>query len=98
MNDAEQREASKVPTIDGQQLRDAVNIHACCQSGVMNLYALNFVHNEKMPPAVMHVAAVRQQLKIPLDHAGHAIRFFNAQSEAVFVEWTSRSIPELAQR
>jgi len=59
MHDAEQREPLKVPDVDGRQLRDAVNIHAGREPRVMDLYALDFVREEKLPPAVMHVAAVR---------------------------------------
>jgi hypothetical protein len=33
--------ASEIADIDGQNLPDAMDIHACCQSGVMDLYALN---------------------------------------------------------
>jgi hypothetical protein len=97
MDDAQQREALKVPDVDGQQLRDAVNVHTGREPGVMNLHALDLVHEEKMPPAVMHVAAVRQQLKIPFDHAGDAIRLVNAQSQPVLVERPGGSIPELAE-
>src|ERR1035438_7200181 len=37
-----------------------MNVHACREPGVMNLYALDFVREEKMPPAVMHVPAAIQ--------------------------------------
>jgi hypothetical protein len=40
MQNAETVEAPEVTDIDGQQLCDAVDIHAGCQSGVMDLHTL----------------------------------------------------------
>jgi hypothetical protein len=87
----------KVPHIDGQQLRDAVNVHARCQTGVVYLRASNLMRHKKPPPAVMHVAAVRQKLKITFDHAGNAIRFGGVQPETVLIQLAGGSVPELAK-
>jgi hypothetical protein len=35
----------EIPDIERQQLRDAVNIHACGQPGVMDLHALDLVRD-----------------------------------------------------
>jgi hypothetical protein len=59
MDGVEPREALKVPDIDGQQLRDPVNVHARGQAGIMYLHTFDFVHDEKVPPTVVHIAAVR---------------------------------------
>ena len=59
MDDAVSLEALKVRGVDGQQLRDAVNIHARGQSRIVDLHSLNFVRDEKPAPTVMHIAAVR---------------------------------------
>ena len=83
MQNAEAVEAPEVTDIDGQQLRDAVDIHAGCQSGVMDLHTLDSMGDKQGPPAVMHVPAVRQKFEIPLDHTGEAVRLGNAQTEAV---------------
>jgi hypothetical protein len=92
MNYAQSLEALKVTDIDRQQLRYSVNIHARGQTGVVNLHPDDFVRDEKAPPKVMHVAAVRQEVEVPLDHASDAIRLINAQSKAVLVERTGGSI------
>jgi hypothetical protein len=43
VENAETVEASEVPDIDGQQLLDAMDIHARRQPGVMDLHALNVI-------------------------------------------------------
>jgi hypothetical protein len=35
-----------------------------------------------MPPTVMHIAAVGQELEISFDHAGDPVGFIDPQSEA----------------
>jgi hypothetical protein len=40
----------------------------------MHLHALDFMIDEQQPPAVVHIMVVRQELKIPFDHARQAIR------------------------
>src|ERR1017187_2478939 len=97
MDRAESFESLEIPDIDGRQLRDAVNVHARSQAGIVDLHALDVVHDEKPPPTIMHVAAVRQKLKIPLDHAGDAVRLGGTQAESIPVKGTSGSIPELAE-
>ena len=86
MENAEIVEAPEVPDIDGQQLPHAMDIHARREPGIMDLHALNIVRDKKLPPAIVDLPAVRQELEIPFDHAGQAIRLGNAQTEAVFVE------------
>jgi hypothetical protein len=44
------------------------------------------VSNEKLTPTVMHVAAVRQELKIALDDAGDTIRLHDAQPKPSLIE------------
>src|ERR1035438_1539760 len=51
----------------------------------------------KPPPTIMHLAAVRQQLEIPFDHAGDAIRLGGTQAEPIAITGTGGSIPELAE-
>ena len=97
MDGEEQREALKVPDVDSQHLRDAVNIHARRDPGIVNLHAPDFLGQEQLPPTVMDIAAFGQQLKIPFDYAGDAVRLANAQSESVPVERTGGSIPKLAR-
>ena len=86
MDYEESVKALKVPDVDGQQVRDAVNIHALSQPSVMDLHALDFVSNKKLTPTVMHVAAVRQELKIALDDAGDTIRLHDAQPKPSLIE------------
>jgi hypothetical protein len=74
MDRAESLESLEIPDIDGRQLRDAVNVHARSQTGIVDLHALDVVRDEKPPPTIMHVAAVREKLKIPFDHARDTIR------------------------
>jgi hypothetical protein len=45
----------------------------------------------------MHVAAVRQKLKIPLNHASDTIRLSGTQAKPISITGTSRSGPELAE-
>jgi hypothetical protein len=86
VENAESFETSKVTDIGRQQFRDAVDIHAGRQPGVMDLHALDAMLDKQGPPAVVDFPAVRQKFEITLDHAGEAIRLGNAQAEAVFVE------------
>jgi hypothetical protein len=44
----------------------------------MYLNALDAVGDEELPPTVMHVAVVRQKLKIPLDYTSDAVRLGGA--------------------
>jgi glyoxylate carboligase len=90
-------EPLKVPNIEGRQLRDAVNIHAGGQAGVMHLHALDVMRYEKPPPTVMDIPAVRQKLEISFDHTCDAIRFGGAQPKPVSIERAGRCIPELAE-
>ncbi len=39
-------ESAEIADIDGQDLSDAMDIHTCRQSGVMDLDALNVVSNK----------------------------------------------------
>ena len=87
MNNANSVKAPEVPNIDGQQLPNAMDIHACRQPGVVDLHTLNVMRDQQRPPAVVHLPTVRQKLEIPLDHSGQAIRLSDAQTEAVLVEW-----------
>jgi hypothetical protein len=52
MNGPESFEPLEVPDIKGQQLRDAVNVHARGQAGVMDLHAFDPVGDEKPPPQI----------------------------------------------
>jgi len=49
----------------------------------MDLHAFDFVRDEKPPPTVMHISAVRQKLEVPFDHAGDAIRLGGAVAATV---------------
>jgi hypothetical protein len=82
MDGTKPREALKVPDVDRQQLRHAMNVHSRSDSGIMDLYASDFLFNQQPPPAVMNLAAVGQQLKISFDYACDAVRLRNAQSES----------------
>src|ERR1039458_8790561 len=53
-------ESLEVPDVDGQELRDAVNVHACRQPRVMHLHTPDCMCDEKPPPTVVHVPAVRR--------------------------------------
>lgn len=50
MDRAESLESLEIPDIDGQQLRNAVNVHARSQAGIVDLHAPDVVHDEKLPP------------------------------------------------
>ena len=63
-----------------------MDIHACRQSGVVDLYTLNIVYNKQGSPAIVDFAAVWQKVEVTLDHAGQAIRLGDGQTEAIFVE------------
>jgi hypothetical protein len=63
----------------------------------MNLYTLHVVHDQERAPAIMNIAAARQELEIPLDHASETFRLGDGEAEAVFVEPTGRSIPEFGE-
>lgn len=80
-------EAPKIPDIDGQQPSDTMDIHARCQAGVMDLHAINVVRHNQGPPAVVDIPTVRQEIEISFDHACQPIRFGDAQTKAVLVEW-----------
>ena len=97
MENAEIVEAPEVADIDGQQLPHAMDIHARREPGIMDLHALDIVRDEKLPPAIVDLPAVRQQLEIPLDHTGQAVRLGDAQTEAVLVERAGGGVPELGQ-
>ena len=97
MDRAESLESLEIPNIDGQQLRYAVNAHARSQAGIVDLHALDVVGDQKSPPTIMHLAAVRQQLEIPFDHAGDPIRLGGAQAEPISITGTSGSVPELTE-
>jgi hypothetical protein len=86
MNHEESVEALKVVDVDGQQMGDAMNVHARGEAGVMDLHALDFVRDQKLTPTIMHVATVRQKLKIALDDAGDTIRLHNAQPKPSLIE------------
>jgi len=58
-----------------------VDEHTRGQSGVVDLNAPDFMVDEKPPPTIVHIMAVRQELKVPFDHAGEAIRLPNTQPE-----------------
>src|SRR5580658_9253074 len=97
MDNAEPREPSKVPHIDCQQLPDAVNVHAGGQAGVVDLHAFDLMCDDKLPPAVMDIAAVRQKFEVPFDYPGDTIRLGDGQSEPVSIKRPGRSVPELGQ-
>jgi len=59
MDRAETLESLEISDIDGQQLRNAVNIHARGQASIVDLHALDVVRDEKLTPTIMDVAAVR---------------------------------------
>jgi len=75
-----------------------MDIHACGQSGVVDLYTLNVVYGKQRPPAIVNFAAIWQKLEVPFDHAGQAVRLGDAQTEAIFVERTGAGVLEFAQR
>src|ERR1022692_2893791 len=81
-------ESLEVPDVDGQELRDAVNVHACRQPRVMHLHTPDCMCDEKPPPTVVHVPAVRQKLKVPFDHAGDAICLGGTQPEPISIART----------
>jgi hypothetical protein len=85
MHNAEALETTEVPDIDGQQLSNAMNIHARCQASVMDLHTLNVMGDKQGSPSVMYFPAIRQQFEIPLDHTRKPIRFDDAQAESIFV-------------
>ena len=62
-----------------------MDIHARCQSCVMDLDALNVMRDEQRAPALMGFAAVRHKLEIPHDHAREPVGLGDAQAEAVLV-------------
>jgi hypothetical protein len=97
MDDAEQRKALKVPDVDRQQLRYAVDVHARRDPGIVNLNSPDFLGEKELPPTVMDVPALRQQLKIPFDYAGDTIRLADAQSKSVPFEGPGGSIPKFAE-
>ena len=78
MENAEALEAPEVPDIEGEQLLDAMDVHACRQPGIMDLHALNMVRDKQGPPAVMNFPAIRQKLEIAFDHAGQPVRLGDA--------------------
>ena len=80
--------ASEIADIHSQNLPDAVDIHACRQSGVVDLYTLNIVYNKQRSPAIMNFAAIWQKVEVPLDHMGEAIGFRNAQAETILFTWS----------
>jgi hypothetical protein len=47
MNHKEPVKAAEITDIDGQQLPNAVDIHARCQTRVMDLHALNVMRDQK---------------------------------------------------
>jgi hypothetical protein len=47
MQNAEALETTEVPDIDGQQLSNAMNIHARCQASVMDLHTLNVMGDKQ---------------------------------------------------
>jgi hypothetical protein len=49
MDNAEIGEAPEVPHIDGRQSADAMDIHACRQPGIVDLHALDVMHDQKRP-------------------------------------------------
>ena len=75
----------EIPHIDRERLADAMDIHARCQSCVMDLDALNVMRDAQRAPALMGFAAVRHKLEIPHDHARELVGLGDAQAEAVLV-------------
>ena len=47
MANLETFKAPEIADIDGQNLPDAMDIHACRQSSVVDLYTLNIVHDKQ---------------------------------------------------
>jgi hypothetical protein len=81
-------EASEIAAIHRQHLPNAMNIHACRQPGVVDLYTLNMVYDKQWSPTIVDLAAVGKKFEVPLDHACQPIRLRDTQTEAVFIEWT----------
>jgi hypothetical protein len=88
MANIETIEAPEIAAIHRQYLPDAVDIHACRQSGVVDLYTLDIVYNKQRSPAIVDFATIWQKVEVTLDHAGQATRLGEAQTEAIFVERT----------
>jgi len=61
-------------------------MHARCQPGIVDLHALDIMCDQKGPPAIMDIAAIREKLEITLDHARQPIGLGDRQAEAIFVE------------
>jgi hypothetical protein len=97
VDDAESTEPSKIPYVDGEQLRHAMNVHTRGQARVMDLHALDLERNQKLPPTVMDCSAIRQKVEVSFDYMGDAICLGDAQSEPVLITRPGRSIPELGQ-
>ena len=53
MNNNQALEAFEVADVDCQELLNAVDVHACCEPGVMDLYAFDFVLDQKASPTIM---------------------------------------------
>ncbi len=98
MKNAESVETPKISDVNGQQLLDSMYIHARRKPGVMDLYALYVMRNEKVTPALVDLPAVRQKFEIPLDHTSQTIGLNNIEAKAIFVERASGSVPKLAKR
>ena len=51
----------------------------------MYLHTFDVAYDKKLAPAIMHFAAVRLEIEIPLDHTSNAIGFGNRQPEPVLI-------------
>ena len=85
MESAQPVKAPEVTHVYRQYLPDTVYIHAGRQPCVMELDALDVMSDRQRTPALMHLAAIRQKLEIPLDHTRDAVRLRDGQAEAVLV-------------
>lgn len=81
-------EAPEIPRIYRQKWLDAMHVHVRCEPGVMDLYTLDVVREQKGSPAGVDFLAVRQKVEVPLDHMGEAIGFRNAQAETILFTWS----------
>ena len=61
MNDFYICEAREVPSVEGEDALDAVDMHGCDQAGVMHLDAGNFIFDQEGPPLFMYGQIIWKQ-------------------------------------
>ena len=97
MNDFYICEAREVPSVEGEDALDAVDMHGCDQAGVMHLDAGDVVGDEELAPFLVNCDAVRQQLETRFDRDGAAICFLRGKPVAISIGGARQRVPKLAK-